>query len=519
MESAAGAIVLLEKSSRMRRIAILGVTALALWILLGLVLPAELPFNNDQNSYLGGAAALRVGHGYRLEQYIGLPRIGIYPPGFSIWLAMFWKEGQPFAVNSYRLVVANWIAAGCALFALAACLLVSELPLWVSAAFLALFGTSVIFTQLTAWLMADVLFMAGSCVLALLVAAYNPQGKVSAWWIAAGLLTGALYLIKIAAIAYIIGLGAFGLLKGDLRRFSRFVYFALPTFSVIVLWFLFTRDVPTYGTQFTARLSAMKSWTEYPLRALKQAGLYYSGRWLVEAMLNIPDRLSGARPFLRISFAAEALAFLLGFVFAVPIFLGIRKGAKHPREQITLFILGAVAIQLLVWPFYLGARGGIVVLPFLINWLSRGINSKAAKAAFLSLLVVNIPGNVWLSYKTLLDEETKSTQSLAALRQAASWINETGGVSASVAAGRDVPLIHLHEYLGRRVLAHAAPIGGGRSSDVRHNAQSGQWPDYVITDRSFDPWRWDPTRYLVHRVFGKWTVATPRREAFGQARP
>src|SRR5271154_3751783 len=176
----------------MLRIGILVAAALTVWMLLFLVLPTDLPYSNDQNAYLGGAAALRAGHGYRFEQYIDLPRIGMYPPGYSVWLALFWKNGQPVSVNSYRLELANWIAAGGALFALAACLFFSELSTGVGTAILMLFGTSLTFTQLTAWLMPDVLFVAGSCALALLLAAYNPDRKLSLWWFSAGLLAGGL---------------------------------------------------------------------------------------------------------------------------------------------------------------------------------------------------------------------------------------------------------------------------------------------------------------------------------------
>lgn len=513
MESADRSIILFDKSSSMYRAVILGACALAVWILLFLVLPTDLPFSNDQNAYLGGAAALRAGHGYRFEQYIDLPRIGMYPPGYSAWLALFWKDGQPFAVNSYRLEVANWIAAGCALFALAACLFISELPALVSSAVLILLGTSVLFTQMTTWLMADIPFTAGSCLLVLLAAAYNPDRKLSVWWFAAGLLTGVLYLVKIAAIAYIVGLGAFGLLAGDLRRFSRLIYFALPTCSVMVIWVLLTRNIPTYSTYFSVRIFELGGLTGYSLNVISQASLYCSGRWLVEAMLSVPDRLSGARAFLRISFLSEALAFILGLAFAVPIFFGIRRGPKSPSEQITLFLLGAVALQFIFWPYYLGARCGIALIPFVANWLWRGFPSKVAQAAFVAVLVVNIPGNAWLSYKTIRSQEKDSLQSLAALKQAASWINETAGTGASVAAGRDVPLIQLSEYLGRRVLANASPISEGKNVDVNPSAQDNQWADYLITNPSFDPTGWTQTQkgYRVQRVFGRWTIASPRR--------
>lgn len=268
------------------RAAILGVAALAIWILLFCSLPENLPLANDLNSYLGGAAAIRAGHGYRFEPYIDLPRIGMYPPGYAMWLALFWKNDVSFATNFYRLEIANWIAAGVTLFTLAACLFSCEMPTFACSAILMLFGTSVLFTQLAINLLSDIVFTAGSCILALLIAAYDRHWKPLMWWLVAGLLASLLYLEKTMALAYIIGLGSFGLLRGDFRHFSRMIAFCLPTGSVVVAWFLLTRNIPTYGTFFTLRIAEFGGWAGYFLNVVKQAILYCSGRWLVEALFT-----------------------------------------------------------------------------------------------------------------------------------------------------------------------------------------------------------------------------------------
>jgi hypothetical protein len=75
-----------------RMVAVVG-SAVAVWTLLFLIFPSTFSFDYDQNIYLGGAAALRAGHGYRFEQYIDLPRIGVYLPGYSTWRPAFWKYG------------------------------------------------------------------------------------------------------------------------------------------------------------------------------------------------------------------------------------------------------------------------------------------------------------------------------------------------------------------------------------------------------------------------------------------
>ena len=98
--------------------------------------------------------------------------------------------------------------------------------------------------------MSDVLFTAGTCALALLVAGYDSHSsnrKLVAWWLCASLLTGVLCLVKFAAVALGAGLVAFGVWKGDLRRPARLAGFALPPI-LMALWLLHTRGVPVSYT-------------------------------------------------------------------------------------------------------------------------------------------------------------------------------------------------------------------------------------------------------------------------------
>ncbi len=497
----------LSANSRRRRFAILFGSALALWIALFLILPTDLPVSNDQNSYVGGAAALKAGHGYRFEQYINLPPIGMYPPGYSAWLALFWKNGQPISANSHRLEIANWLAAGGALAGLAGCLFISELPAWLGGALLMSFGTSILFTQLTFWLMSDVPFIAGTCALALLVARYDSQKsgpQLTLWWFCATLLIGALCLLRVAAVAFAAGVAAYGLWKGDLRRPSRLAWVALPPI-LMGLWVLHTKGIPIYASFVNApNFSRLASRV---FLAATFALIYGSQRWLVTVLLTVPDRLPLAHAFQRISAPAEALTFILAIVlFALPLFLGMRRGPKHPRDRILLFILAAYALELVLWPYHDGPRFLAPVIPFLLTFLSRGLRSKTAQAVFMTVLAVNIPGNAWFSYKTLRSQENDSIRSLAELQQAATWINASAGSGSRVAAGRDVPLSHLYEYLGRRMLANSGPNDLRGAFDVNPAAQGNLRADYIVTSASLEA---SSQRYHVERRFGHWMVLVP----------
>jgi len=489
----------LGNSESGRRFAMLFGTALALWIVLFLVLPTDLPFDNDVNSYLGGAAALSAGHGYRFEPYLNLPPIRMYPPGYSIWLSLFWKNGQPISRNSYRLEIANWLAAGAALVGLAGCLFISELPSCLGWTLLISFGTSVLFTQLTVWLFSDVLFTAGTCGVAFLVATYDSERSdrwLAVWWFCASLLIGALCLLRLAALALTAGLGAFGLWNGDLRRPLRLACFVVPV--SVVVWFLQATTLPAYATPLN--VSRFGGLLFYALGLTVIAFLYGSQRWMVTVFLSVPDRLHYSHAFPYASALGEPLAFILGLaVFAVPIFYGIRRGPRQQRDRMALFIIGVYILELVLWSRYDGGRFGMPIIPFVLTFLARGLPSKASRIAFFAVLAVNIPANAWLSYKIIRSQEKESVQSLEELRQAATWINASAGPTSRVAGGRDVSLAHLYEYLGRRMLANV-------DVDVDPAAQGNVRAEYIVTRAALES---PIQRYQIKRRFGHWMVLAP----------
>ena len=196
----------------------------------------------------------------------------------------------------------------------------------------------------------------------------------------------------------------------------------------------------------------------------------------------------------------ETLALILGLaVFALPIFLGMRRGPRQQKDRIALFIIGVYILVLIFWSRYDGGRLGMPIIPFVLTFLARGLPSKASRIAFLTVLAVNIPGNAWLSYKIIRSQEKESVLSLAELRQAASWINASAGPTSRVAAGRDVPLAHLYEYLGRRMLANV-------DVDVDPAAQGNIRAEYIVTRASLES---PIQRYQIKRRFGHWMVMAP----------
>ncbi len=402
--------------------------------------------------------------------------------------------------------ISNWLAAGAALVGLACCLFISELPSWLGWTLLISFGTSVVFTQLTVSLLSDVLFTAGTCDVALLVAAYDSQRsdrQLAVWWFCASLLIGSLCVLRVAALAFAAGLGAFGLWNGDLRRPLRLACFVVPV--SVALWILKATTLPAFAVPLN--FSLFGGLLFYAVRSIVIAILYGSQRWLVTVFLSVPDRLPDSHVIPHALAIGETLALILGIaVFAVPIFLGMRRGPLQQKDRIALFIIGVYIIELIFWSRYDGGRLGMPIIPFVLTFLARGLRSKAFRIGFLTVLAVNIPGNSWLSYKIIRNQEKESVQRLAELREAASWINASAGSTSRVAAGRDVPLAHLYEYLGRRMLANADPNDLSIPLDVDPAAQGKMRAEYIVASASLD----SPSRgYQIKRRFGHWVVMAP----------
>jgi len=283
----------------------------------------------------------------------------------------------------------------------------------------------------------------------------------------------------------------------------RLACFVVPVSAA--LWFLQATTLPAYAAPLN--VSRFGGLLFYALRSTAIAILYGTQRWMVTVFLSVPDRLRYSHAFQHASALAETPAFILGLaVFAVPIFLGIRRGPRQPKDRMALFIIGFYILELVFWSRYDGARLGMPIIPLVLTFLARGLASKASRIAFFTVLAVNIPGNAWLSYKIIRNQENESVQRLAELRQAASWINASAGPTSRVAAGRDVPITHLYEYLGRRMLANADPNDSSTSLDVNPAAQANMRAEYIVASATVE----SPSQgYQIKRRFGHWMVMAP----------
>lgn len=470
-------------------------------LFLAIELPTQLDYCNDTGIYLGGAASLALGRGYTLQQYENSPPISIYPPGQSAWLSLFWRlDRNPFPQNASTLVLGSWIAAMLALLALAWALYIQpECPTWFAAIVVALLGTSFMFAGFVGLLFADVLFFAVSFTAAALLRIGRTQDNRSwQWWLGLSTALGCLYLIKTAALAFIGAATLLWLFDRGWRKPISAVALFIPTTSAIGFWFLLSRLAPSYGSYISSRIVELGGMTGYLQFVSMQTADYFSGRWFVTALLNVPHQMDGAKLLAGVPLLSGLPAAAIGVCVIVCTVIGALKSKSLPES---LFV-SAYMVQLLAWPFYMDARGMVPLLPFIVRWL--WIGSKPVRPLLIAVLVVNIPLNMWRTHIDTHVMQLTSTKRLADLGRLAEWL-QLQYATRSIAAGRDVPTMHLTGMIGRPLLANASPTDDRDGfRDVAPEMQE-RAADYVVHGD------WPIDKLELHNIqrvqsFGAWTI-------------
>ena len=460
-----------------------------LWFLL----PREVAYQNDANFYLGGASALAQGLGYRVEPYLDLPPMSQYPPLHSACLSLIWRLGGGLPGCSPWLVLAVAGESLAALALLAAILRREGVPAWFGGLCVLLVGTSVAWLDLTALLFSDVPFALFAYAL-VWFAGGEPekfQGRPR-WWLGVGVLLGLLLLTRSAGIAPVLGLAAVWLYGRQSRRLATAVALVVPLGLAFLVKWLASAKEGTYGGYFSARIIELGGWGGYVKEQLGTVGSYLDGRCWVEALFSAPFRLRfypgslGPVPGGLLLAVSAALGLLLMALMA----RGAWAQRHRPLTRAALWVLLLYFGILFVWPFQIGTRGVLAVLPLTLVWLWQGIsdvaslagrNRKRLLAAVAVFLALNVVGNVEVSRRESRQFAQDAERELAGLRELADWLRQRPGPESLVCATREVPVNHLRYFLGRRLLANPTPeILRGSFYDVPPALQGNRTADYVV---------------------------------------
>ena len=477
-------------------------------------LPRQAAYQNDANFYLGGAAALADGLGYRVEPYLDLPSVSQYPPLHSAYLSVFWHRGGGFPDNTAGLALAMELVALTALAFLSAGLRRAGVPAWFGALCVLLVGTSVVWLDLTTMMFSDVTFtMLGAALIWLVGTDPGRSSRSPWWWLGLGILLGLLLLTRSAGIAPVLGVATLWLINREARRVAPTVALFAPLGMAFLVKKWASGEGGTYGGYFGARVVELGGWADYLKAQVGTAWAYSDGTCWVEALFSAPSRMRyfqghlGPLP----GVGLRVLSASLGFLMMALMIRGAWQRRGSPLTRAALWVLFLYFGILFVWPFAIGTRAVLVTLPLTLVWLWQGISGLAPAsgrgqkilwAAVAGFMVLNIIGNMEVSRRESGQFDRDTVRDLAALRELAAWVRERPGPEILISATRDIPVNHLRHYLGRRLLANPAPeILPGSFYDVPPASQGNRTADYAVV-REGGPLTYGRRSLQVERTFG-----------------
>ncbi|MEK7405924.1 MAG: hypothetical protein AAB225_12520 [Acidobacteriota bacterium] len=425
--------------------------------LLALALPARLAWQGRDVPFLGhfhddglywvSAKSLAEGAGYRIASLPGEPHQTKYPPLYPALLAVIWKIQPGFPGNVTPALVVSWLALPAYLLLTSALLTamgVGRTRAWVICLILAAHPRV---GFLGANLMADLLFCA--LISAALWMAHRGEKPG-----VAGLLAGAAFLAKVAALPLLVTAPLCYLLRKRHRHAALFAAGMLPAVLGWTLWTMRRAPASTdpallYYTNYLGYYRATVSWSDLPLVLAKNAaGL----------LANICDLVLPASS----AILPTAVVWLLALAF---IGAAIRWARRAHALQYLLFAAGYAGL-FLFWNFPPNERFLLPLYPLLLaalveawvevsdwsrggHWSPSAIRRAAVVLAPLPL--AGLPGlaigGICLGHAQLPGLYEARRQVLADHRKAYEWIRRNTPASANFIAFEDP---NLYAYTGRR---------------------------------------------------------------------
>lgn len=332
----------------------------------------------DGASYLAGAESIGTGRGYRMISAIGAPPITTYPPLHSALLSWVWRIQPEYPANL------EWLHASMLVVGLLALVLVyfewirRGVPPWLAAVTGVVLGWSGCWQMLTTFYMAEPIFL----VLVAAMAGWwwrrpDDSGldwRAARWWLGLGFLAALMYLTRSAAAGIIAGILVAGVWSGGLRRGRNLAGFALPLGAAVALWALQPKSAQGgYLAYLVSRWEELGGSSGAAGLALSQVWDHLGGHSLIGLLSDASERIPNAQTLQSYSIG-PALRGVQVFVALGMMALavhGYRVGRLRGDAGV-LTVIGFYLLQLFVWPFAMGSRAAIFLLPWVVPWVWRG---------------------------------------------------------------------------------------------------------------------------------------------------
>jgi hypothetical protein len=408
---------------------------------------------HDDAIYFLGAKSIAEGHGYRIPSFPGEPYQTKFPPLYSTLLAAVWKINPVFPANLPLATLFAWCALPPFLLAARRALVdlkASETEAWILCAVLAA-SPYVVFTSIN--LMSELVFCGLLC-LALSISMRATSARLVA---VAGLIAGAAYLTRTAALPLLIAVPLWFATRRQWRNAAVFAATMLPTVAGWSLWIKahaaqFTDPALSWYSDYAAYYRHDVQWSDLPTVLFRNAEV------LLETIVG-PVFFHYDAFFISVHFKR-----ILTFIAIAGVIRLVRRNGMTPYHWYALGLLP----MLLAYHFKPTERYTLPLFPLflhgfatesahIIDMLKKAWQKDAANrvvSGFAWAVIAGICGlTVWVSYDTifrftpLLLESDR--QQLRVDQNAYAWIRGNTAPDARFLAYRD-PILYLHT--GRRAL-------------------------------------------------------------------
>lgn len=405
-------------------------------------------YYSDIPFYLGGAKGIATLGRYVDPSTVGNPRVTLYPPLQSVFVAPWFVSSESFDRQLDHAAAAMSVLHGLGVLATFLVLRRNGVAPLVSALTAGLVATSPQWLTHVSRFMSDPLFsvLAFATASVFLRLPDRPDWKFG---VGLGFLGAILFLTRTAAIPFSFTIGVWSLVQFRRDWNVRWLVPGTVLAAAVAGWFLFTLGGFNYGQFYSDSTSAETGLQATVLRIFRQGFRFVGLAEFNEAYLSaihlwLNDK---PRPLPWIaSFGALSLTGLCVVGF---------RARKCAADRWSLLALGLYALEIAVWPFPLGARCAMPILPWVAVWSWAGLVEVCSRLGHrqlpvitaASVLSLGIATNMRVSISTAsLWKQEAGIEDLAAV---AAWAREHIPASEPIGTSLSVPRVQLSSMLSR----------------------------------------------------------------------
>lgn len=465
-------------------------------------------YYSDIPFYLGGAKGIAELKSYKDPTTVGVPWMTLYPPAHSLFLAGF--VGGEGTIDDQLDAAAIGMAG---LQALAACLAFFGLirtgvnPVVAAVASL-MVSTSPQWMMLTTKFMSEPLFAVISFIVAWQFLNL-PKTPTLGYGMLMGMLGAGLFLTRTAGIPFAFVIGLWSLYQLHRSRNWAWLLPGLVLGGATAGWILFARQGHSYVNYMAGNYDRAGGLLAFlpsigqrvlellALEDLSEAYVTGSYNWLK----------TRPTPF---SWLVPAFGLLLLTLCVI----GVRA-RRCAADSWSILALGLYSLQIAVWPFPLGARCAIPLLPWVVVYGWAGIGALRLPDRILRYrlpAVVGVLGAavlVNLLVASSMARQAMRESSIVEFDEAIRWLAQNSSPSQSIGSGLDVPRVQISSKLGRPLVLWT-PTSIPRDASNHDATASGpahQYPDWYLHSSKSVPL---PSAMLAKfdlvQAYGKWAI-------------